>query len=106
MRRGDIFWADLGPPAGRRPVLVVTRSAAIPVLAAVIVAPITRTVRDIASEVRLGPDHGLPEEGVASCDNLLTVPTQLLDSQPVGELEPWKVMELDQALCFALEINF
>ncbi|HZJ51252.1 MAG TPA: type II toxin-antitoxin system PemK/MazF family toxin [Actinomycetota bacterium] len=106
MRRGDICWADLGPPAGRRPVLIVTRNAAIPVLAAVVVAPVTRTVRDIASEVRLGLDHGLPEEGVANCDNLLTVPKQRLDPEPVGELGAWKVMELDQALCFALEINF
>jgi len=106
VRRGDICWANLGPPAGRRPVLIVTRNAAIPVLGAVVVAPVTRTVREIASEVRLGPDHGLPKEGVANCDNLLTVPKQRLDPEPVGELGTWKVMELDQALCFALEINF
>lgn len=106
MRRGDIYWADLGPPAGRRPVLVVTRSAAILVLGAIVVAPVTRTVRDIASEVRLGLDHGLPEESVAGCDNLLTVPKERLDPEPVGWLEAGKVVELDQALRFALEINF
>ena len=30
--RGDVYWADLGPPAGRRPVCVLTRDAAIAVL--------------------------------------------------------------------------
>lgn len=58
----------------------------------------------LRGETRL--DHGLPEEGVAICDNLLTVPKQCLDPEPVGELGAWKVMELDQALCFALEISF
>lgn len=76
MKRGEIYWADLGPPAGRRPVLVLSRNAAISVLSAVVVAPISRTIRDIASEVRLGSEQGLPEECAASCDNLLTVPKE------------------------------
>lgn len=106
MRRGDIFWAELGPPAGRRPVIVLTRDAAIPVLSAVVVAPITRTIRDIASEVSLGPDEGLPEECVASCDNVLTIPKDLCDEEPVGELPAARVPELDAALRFALGIWF
>lgn len=106
MRRGEIYWANLGPPAGRRPVLIVSRNAAVPVLAAVVVAPITRTVREIASEVSLGPDHGLPEECATNCDNLLTVPKDRFDHEPVGELGIQKVMELDRALRFALEISF
>ncbi|MGH2707062.1 MAG: type II toxin-antitoxin system PemK/MazF family toxin [Actinomycetota bacterium] len=65
MRRAEIYWANLGPPTGRSPVLVVTRNAAIPALAAVVVAPIARTIRGIASELRLSPSEGLPEESVA-----------------------------------------
>lgn len=106
MTRGEIYWADLGPPAGRRPVLIISRNAAIPVLAAVVVAPVTRTVREIASEVGLGPYQGLPEECVANCDALLTVPKERLDREPLGELGIRKVMELDRALRFALEISF
>lgn len=106
MKRGDIFWADLGPPAGRRPVIVLTRDAAIPVLSSVVVAPITRTIRDIASEVPLGRDEGLPEECVASCDNLLTIPKNRCDQDPVGEIETARVPELDAALRFALGIWF
>lgn len=86
--------------------LIVSRNAAVPVLAAVVVAPVTRTVRKIATEVRLGPDHGLPEECAANCDNLLTVPKDCFERAPVGELGIQKVMELDRALRFALEISF
>lgn len=106
MKRGEIYWADLGPPAGRRPVLIVSRTAAVPVLSAVVVAPITRTIRGIASEVPLGEDEGLPEDCVANCDNLLTVPKTSLEDHPAGELSVEKVMLLDQALRFALEISF
>ena len=64
--RNDIYRADLGAPAGRRPVCILTRDAAIEVLTAVTCAPITRTVRGIRSEVELGPEHGLPERCVIS----------------------------------------
>lgn len=106
MRRGEIYWADLGPPSGRRPVLVLSRSAAVPVLTSVVVAPASRTVRGIASEVPLGRDEGLPEDGVASCDNLLTVPKDRFEDSPVGELDFEKTVVLDGALRFALEINY
>jgi mRNA interferase MazF len=85
---------------------VVSRNAAIPVLAAVVVTPITRTKREIASEVKLGPEEGLPEECVVSCDNLLTVPKARMEKEPTGELTIRKIMELDRALRFSLEISF
>ena len=99
--RGDIYWADLGPPAGRRPVCVLTRDAAIDVLAAVTCAPITRTIRGIASEVEVGP-----EAGVITCDNVITVPKERLDPAPVGALTPAQRIRLDQALRFALDIAY
>ncbi len=106
MKRGEIYWADLGPPVGRRPVLVLSRNAVIPVLSAVVIAPISRTIREIASEVRLGPEQGLPEECTALCDNLLTVPKDAFERSPVGALGPERLIELDEALRFALEINY
>jgi mRNA interferase MazF len=103
--RGDIVWADLGPPAGRRPVCVLTRDAAIDVLAAITCAPITRTVRGIRSEVDVGPGEGLPGPSVISCDNLLTVPKSVMD-EPVGRLDLDARARLDQALRFALDIQY
>lgn len=75
--QGEIWWAEI-PELGRRPVLIVTRDAAIPVLRAVLVAPITRTVRQIPTEVPVGPDEGLPSPSVASFDNLQPIPRSTL----------------------------
>jgi mRNA interferase MazF len=104
--RGDITWADLGPPAGRRPVCVLTRDAAIDVLVALTCAPITRTIRGIRSEVEVGPSEGLPETSVISCDNLITLPIAVLDSDPVGRLGLDARARLDQALRYALDIQY
>ena len=66
--QGDVWWAEA--EEARRPVLVITRSQAIPVLARVVVAPVSRTVRGIPTEIGLGPDEGLPSDCAASFDNL------------------------------------
>jgi mRNA interferase MazF len=76
-RRGEIRWGEL-PDLGRRPFLVMTRDAAIPVLKSVLAAPITRTVRMIPSEVRLGTEDGMPADCAASFDNLRVVPKAYL----------------------------
>ena len=104
--RNDIFWADLGSPAGRRPVCVLTRNAAIEVLTSVTCAPITRTIRNIASEVAIGPEQGLPEACVISCDNVITIPLDVLDEDPVGHLDAVTRAQLDAALRYALDIVY
>jgi mRNA interferase MazF len=104
--RGDIIWADLGPPVGRRPVCVLTRDAAIAVLQAITCAPITRTSRGIRSEVEVGPAEGLLEPGVISCDNLITIRLESLDAEPVGHLDLRARVDLDQALRFSQDITF
>ena len=104
--RGDIVWADLGPPAGRRPVCVLTRDAAIEVLNAITCAPITRTRRGIRSEVKVGRRQGLAQTSVISCDNLITIPLELLDDKPVGHLDVAARVTLDEALRYALDIRY
>ncbi|MEJ7797388.1 MAG: type II toxin-antitoxin system PemK/MazF family toxin [Solirubrobacteraceae bacterium] len=84
-RQGDIWWAEAD--SKRRPVLVVTRDDAIPVLHRVIVAPITRTVRHIPTEIPLGPDDGLPVQCAASFDNLQPINRRLL-TERAGSLAP------------------
>ena len=102
--RNEIYWGDLGEPAARRPVCVLTRDAAVSVLTAVTCAPITRTVRGIRSEVDVGTDEGLPEACAINCDNVVTVPIARLDAAPVGRLGALKRAQLDQALRYALDI--
>jgi mRNA interferase MazF len=104
--RGDILWADLGALAGRRPVCVLTRDAAIEVLSAVTCAPITRTIRGIRSEVGVGTDEGLPDVSVITCDNLVTLGKTMLTEEPVGRLDLEKRAELDRALRYALDIQY
>ena len=102
-RRGELYVATLPPPVGRRPVLLVTRTAAIAVR--VTVAPITRTRRDIASELPLGKAHGLKVRSVANCDSLQTIPSLALGAKPIGRLLLEELPDLDRALRFALEIR-
>jgi mRNA interferase MazF len=66
--QGEIWWAEAEDK--RRPVLVVTRSEAVAVLTAIVVAPVTRTVRHIPTEVPLGEEEGLHVDCAASFDNL------------------------------------
>jgi mRNA interferase MazF len=101
----DIHWARLPPPIGDRPVCILTRDRAIEALERVTVAPITRTIRGIRSEVAVGADEGLPAESVITCDNLLTVPKSALDPEALGSLSPATTVALDRALRYALGIR-
>lgn len=76
---------------------VLTRDAAIPTLANVVVALVTTRVRGLPSEVPLGPEDGLPQPCVISLDNLRTVPKGQL-VEPITTLGPDRLA----ALCSAL----
>ena len=92
--QGEIWWAETEEK--RRPVLVVTRSEAVPVLTGIIVAPVTRTVRDIPTEIRLGEAEGLLVECAASFDNLQRIRRSALAEQ-IGDLGSRR-----QQICAAL----
>jgi len=71
-RRGEVWWGEI-EHLGRRPFLVMTRPVAIAVLHGVLAAPVTRTVRNLPTELPLGPDDGMPTDCAASFDNLRVV---------------------------------
>ena len=75
-RQGEVWWAESEDK--RRPVLVVTRSEVVPALGWIVVAPVTRTIRGIRTEIPLGTSDGLPSECIASFDNLQTLRRVLL----------------------------
>jgi mRNA interferase MazF len=79
---------------------VLTRQEAIPVLRNVLVALVTRTIRDIPTEVRLREDDGMPAECVISLDNLRTVPQARL-SEPITTLSGVRMHEVCRALTLA-----
>ena len=85
---------------------MLTRDVAAGARTSVTCAPITRTVRDIDSEVVIGPDEGLSERCVINCDNIVTIPKRSLDRDPTGKLDELKQVELDRALRYALDIRY
>ena len=95
-RQGEIWWAETEDK--RRPVLVVTRSEAVPVLTGVVVAPVTRTIREIPTEIQLGGAEGLPVECVASFDNLQRIRRSAL-TERVGDLGSRR-----EQICAALRV--
>ena len=104
MRRGEIWWANLPAPAGRRPVLLLSRDAAYAVRTAVTVAAITRTIRHIPVEVPLGVEDGMPEECVVNVDSIMTIPKSLL-AERITVLSHDKMALVNRAILFALDID-
>lgn len=84
--QGDLWLME--PPNGkRRPVLIVSRNEAIPVLNNVVVAPVTSTVRAIPTCIPVGPEEGIDHDSVATFDNLTAVPKATLSIR-LGSLGP------------------
>ena len=96
MKHGDVWWVE-HPEAGRRPACVLNRQAAIPVLTSVLVAPATRTIRGIPTEVALTREDGMPDECALSFDNLATVPKWLL-TERITRVPEARLHELCNAL--------
>jgi mRNA interferase MazF len=81
-----VWWGE-APDTKGRPFLVVSRDAANAVMQRVLVAPVSRRVRGVPSELPLGRDEGLPVESVASFDNLRPFPKAMLVRR-LGALGP------------------
>ncbi len=92
--QGDIWWAEAEDK--RRPVLVVTRSEGIPSLDRIVVAPVTRTIRGIPTEIVLDAEEGLDVPCAASFDNLQPIRKTFL-TEIVGSL-PQRRFQICQAL--------
>lgn len=84
--RGEVWWGETPAEKGR-PFLVVSRDAANAAMQRVLVAPVTRTIRGLPSELALGAAEGLPAPSVASFDNLRAFPKALL-LRRLGSLGP------------------
>jgi mRNA interferase MazF len=101
MRRGDVWWAELPAPAGRRPVVLLSRNEAYAVRELVIVAPISTRARRIPVEVELGAEDGMPRRCVVNLDTLTTIPKAALAAR-LTSLAPLKLAAVERALKFAV----
>ena len=104
MHRGEVWWANLPPPAGRRPVLLLTRERGIQVRNAVTVAKVTTTIRGIPTEVKIGTGDGMPKACVVNADVLETIPKVLLDGR-LCMLTAEKLAAVERAVRFALDLG-
>jgi mRNA interferase MazF len=99
IERGDIWLYRFARPDKRRPVLVLSRTAALRLLRTAIVAPVTAAIHGIPSELLVGPADGLKKESAVNFDHLYTVDQGEL-RQFVGHLDERRM----RAACGALEI--
>jgi len=104
MRRGEVWWADLPPPVGRRPVVLLSRDVAYRVRTSITVALVTRVARSIPVEVPLGPEDGMPQKCVVNLDDILTIPKARLAAR-INALSPQKMTAVARAVIFALDLK-
>ena len=104
MHRGEVWWAELPEPIGRRPILLLSREAAYSVRTSVTAAVITRTIRNIPVEVLLGQEDGMPVECVVNSDNILTIPKSRL-TERITTLSAEKMTAVAKAIVFALDLR-
>lgn len=98
-RRGELWWCEL-PEIGRRPVVVLSRDAAIPRLGRTLVAPCTTTIRGLASEVVLEPaEDPVPRRSAVNLDSVESVSVGVLVDR-LGALSGDRM----RAVCAALEV--
>jgi mRNA interferase MazF len=95
-RRGEVWLAELDKT---RPVVVLTRDPMGRYLSAVIVAPVTSTIRGVSTEVPVGPEDGIRHDSVANLDNVQLVARDRL-RRCVGRAQPATM----SAICAALSI--
>jgi mRNA interferase MazF len=102
MNQGDVYWCSLPPPDKRRPVLILTRNAAISFLTNLTVAPLTTRIRQIPTEVVLTPyQEGVLTECAVNLDNIQTIHKNSLD-EFVTMLSTTRMREVMAAIEFAL----
>ena len=104
MRRGEVWWAELPPLIGRRPVVLLSRDAAYRVRTSVTVGMVTSTIRGIPVEVPLGIEDGMPQQCVVNLDDILTIPkTRLIER--ITTLSLQKMTAVAKAIIFALDLK-
>jgi mRNA interferase MazF len=99
--RGEVWWCEL-PEVGRRPVVVLSRDAAIPRLKRTLVAPCTTTVRGLASEVLLSPETDPVQRScTVNLDSVESVSVGVLVDR-LGRLSGERMIEVCEALDVAV----
>ena len=103
MKRGEIRWVKFTHPDKKRPILILTRDSILDYLGEVTIAPITKTIRDIPSEVILTQREGMPMDCAVNLDHIQTVSKGKIGPL-ITSLSSEKLKEVAEAVRFALNI--
>jgi mRNA interferase MazF len=99
--RGEVWWCELAG-VGRRPVVVLSRDAAIPRLRRALIGPCTTTIRGIPSEVLLEPtEEPIPRISVVNLDSVESVSIRTLVER-LGRLSDDRMRQICDALAIAV----
>jgi len=104
MNRGEVWWADLPEPLGRRPVVLISRNAAYLIRDNVTIAPLTSHIRNLPVEVNLDESDGVPKKCVANLDVITTIKKHRLVNK-ICQLSDEKIHEINRAIYFALGLD-
>lgn len=108
MRRGDLYRVKhpsaLDPRRFRVFVVVSRQLLANSTFSSVVCAPIYTRRDGLHSQVLVGIEQGLKHDSSIHCDELVSLQKSVLTDY-VGSLSPEKILELDRALAFALDLR-
>ena len=104
MIQGDVCYHTFKSPDKRRPVLILTRSSAIPKLTWVTIAPITTTARNLPTEVWLDEEDGLNELCAVNLDNIQTVQKEKL-GKVLTNVSAERMQEIFEAIKIAFDFD-
>ena len=100
--RGEVWWCEL-PDVARRPVVVLSRDAAIPRLRRTLIAPCTTNIRGLPSEVVLeAGDDPVPLRSAVNLDSVESVSVATLTDR-LGRLSDERMREVCSALSIAVD---
>ena len=108
MRRGDLYRVKhpsaLDPRRSRVFVVVSRQLLVNSTFSSAICAPIYTRRDGLHSQVPVGIEQGLKHDSSIHCDELVSLQKSVLTDY-IGSLSPEKILELDRALAFALDLR-
>lgn len=104
VKRGEIWQADLGAKAGKRPVVILTRSGAIPYLNKLTVAEITSQIKGYQTEVDIDQKANLPLPSFVPLDNIQTIPKPRFEKL-IGALDDTTMKIISEKVVLALNLE-
>ena len=108
MQRGELYLVrkpGSRDPKKQRVFALVSRQLVIDSkFSTVICAPVYSRHDGLSTQVKLGPEHRLKHESSIHCDELVSLPKEML-TRNIGRLDGTNLRQLDRALAIAVDLS-